>query len=122
MGWPPSVMDRVVVKYMMECTVEVASSLTLTIRKHALFTLTLACTNRPQFTRTNFSIGHRGVALQFPEHTNESYEVAAHMGACIVEWDVAFTRDKELVCRHAQNDLHPKTTSIFSSKTIPLPP
>ena len=66
----------------------------------------LACTKRETFKRTNFSIGHRGAALQFPEHTQESYEAAARMGAGIVECDVTFTKDKELVCRHAQNDLH----------------
>src|SRR5262245_30505216 len=53
--------------------------------------------------RTDFSIGHRGAALQFPEHTKESYVAAARMGAGIVECDVTFTKDKELVCRHAQN-------------------
>ena len=34
--------------------------------------------------RTDFSIGHRGAALQFPEHTKESYEAAARMGAGII--------------------------------------
>ncbi|MBW4934785.1 glycerophosphodiester phosphodiesterase family protein [Marinobacter sp. F4206] len=65
--------------------------------------------------RTGFSIGHRGAPLQFPEHTLESYVAAAKMGAGIVECDVAFTKDRELVCRHAQNDLH-TTTDIV---TIP---
>ena len=55
--------------------------------------------------RTDFSIGHRGAPLQFPEHTRESYEAAARMGAGVVECDVTFTRDQELVCRHSQNDL-----------------
>lgn len=64
---------------------------------------------------TDFSIGHRGAPLQFPEHTLESYTAAAQMGAGIVECDVAFTKDRELVCRHAQNDLH-TTTNIV---TIP---
>jgi glycerophosphoryl diester phosphodiesterase len=74
----------------------------------------LACTERDRFRRTNFSIGHRGAALQFPEHTKESYEAAARMGAGIVECDVTFTKDKELVCRHAQNDLH-TTTNILAT-------
>lgn len=74
----------------------------------------LACTKRESFKRTNFSIGHRGAALQFPEHTKESYEAAARMGAGIVECDVTFTKDKELVCRHAQNDLH-TTTNILAT-------
>ena len=33
----------------------------------------LACSDGP-FKRTDFSIGHRGAALQFPEHTREAYE------------------------------------------------
>ena len=72
----------------------------------------LACTNRESFQRTNFSIGHRGAALQFPEHTRQSYEAAARMGAGIVECDVTFTKDQELVCRHAQNDLHTSTNIL----------
>lgn len=62
----------------------------------------------------DFSIGHRGAPLQFPEHTRESYVAAARMGAGIVECDVTFTKDKELVCRHAQNDLH-TTTNILAT-------
>ena len=61
-----------------------------------------------------FSIGHRGAALMFPEHTEESYRAAARMGAGIVECDVTFTKDKHLVCRHAQNDLH-TTTDILAT-------
>lgn len=69
---------------------------------------------REQFKPTLFSIGHRGAPLQFPEHTRESYEAAARSGAGIVECDVTFTKDKELVCRHAQNDLH-TTTNILAT-------
>ena len=65
------------------------------------------------FSRTAFSIGHRGAPLQFPEHTRESYEAAARMGAGILECDVTFTKDKQLVCRHAQCDLH-TTTNILA--------
>jgi glycerophosphoryl diester phosphodiesterase len=36
------------------------------------------------------------------------------MGAGILECDVTFTKDKELVCRHAQNDLH-TTTNILAT-------
>jgi len=50
----------------------------------------------------------------FPEHTVESNVAAARMGAGILECDVTFTKDKELVCRHAQNDLH-TTTNILAS-------
>src|SRR6056297_2231626 len=64
--------------------------------------------------RSDFSIGHRGAPLLFPEHTVESNRAAARMGAGILECDVTFTRDHELVCRHAQNDLH-TTTNILAT-------
>jgi glycerophosphoryl diester phosphodiesterase len=64
-----------------------------------------ACAGQPMKT-TLFSIGHRGAPMMFPEHTVESNRAAARMGAGILECDVTFTKDKELVCRHAQNDLH----------------
>ncbi|MCB4454536.1 glycerophosphodiester phosphodiesterase family protein [Leisingera sp. McT4-56] len=64
--------------------------------------------------RSDFSIGHRGAPLMFPEHTVESNIAAAQMGAGILECDVTFTKDLELVCRHAQNDLH-TTTNILTS-------
>ncbi len=70
-----------------------------------------SCSDKP-LRKTDFSIGHRGAALQFPEHTKESYEAAARMGAGIVECDVTFTKDRELVCRHAQNDLHTSTNIL----------
>jgi len=70
--------------------------------------------NRESYKPTLFSIGHRGAPLQFPEHTKESYEAAARMGAGIVECDVTFTKDKQLICRHAQNDLH-TTTNILAT-------
>ncbi len=70
------------------------------------------CSEGP-FKRTDFSIGHRGAAMQFPEHTRESYEAAARMGAGILECDVTFTKDRELVCRHSQCDLH-TTTNILA--------
>ncbi len=61
---------------------------------------------------TLFSIGHRGAPMMFPEHTEQSYRAAGRMGAGIIECDVTFTADKELVCRHAQNDLHTTTTIL----------
>jgi glycerophosphoryl diester phosphodiesterase len=70
------------------------------------------CAGGP-FSRTAFSIGHRGAPLQFPEHTRESYEAAARMGAGILECDATFTKDRQLVCRHAQCDLH-TTTNILA--------
>jgi glycerophosphoryl diester phosphodiesterase len=65
------------------------------------------------FHRTGFSVGHRGAALQFPEHSRESYLAAARMGAGVIECDVTFTKDRQLVCRHSQCDLH-TTTNILS--------
>ena len=79
----------------------------------ALKTKLQSCSNGP-FAKTGFSIGHRGAPLMFPEHTKESYEAAVRMGAGVVECDVTFTKDKELVCRHAQNDLH-TTTNILAT-------
>jgi len=72
-----------------------------------------SCADGP-FRRSDFSIGHRGACLQFPEHTKESYEAAARMGAGIMECDVTFTKDRELVCRHSQCDLH-TTTNILAT-------
>jgi glycerophosphoryl diester phosphodiesterase len=72
-----------------------------------------ACLGQPT-KRTLFSISHRGAPLQFPEHTEEGYRAGAAMGAGILECDVTFTKDKELVCRHSQNDLH-ATTNILTS-------
>jgi glycerophosphoryl diester phosphodiesterase len=79
----------------------------------ALKTKLQSCSNGP-FQKTAFSIGHRGAPLMFPEHTKESYEAAARMGAGVLECDVTFTKDKALVCRHAQNDLH-TTTNILAT-------
>ena len=71
------------------------------------------CENGP-FRRSTWSIAHRGAPLQFPEHTKESYEAGARQGAGIVECDVTFTKDGELVCRHAECDLH-TTTNIIAT-------
>ncbi|PTB65827.1 PLC-like phosphodiesterase [Trichoderma citrinoviride] len=62
---------------------------------------------------SSFSIAHRGGApLQFPEHSRESNLAGARMGAGILECDVAFTADLELVCRHSQCDLHTTTNVV----------
>nr|WP_236549796.1 glycerophosphodiester phosphodiesterase family protein [Profundibacterium mesophilum] len=76
--------------------------------------------------RTAFSIGHRGAPLMFPEHTVQSNRAAARQGAGILECDVTFTQDKQLVCRHAQNDLHTTTniltTDLAQACTAPFTP
>lgn len=79
--------------------------------KHALEE---CASQRQPMKSSDFSIGHRGAPLQFPEHTEESYRAAARMGAGILECDVAFTKDQELVCRHSQCDLH-TTTNILET-------
>jgi glycerophosphoryl diester phosphodiesterase len=75
------------------------------------------------FYKSNFSIAHRGAPLQFPEHTKESYEAGARQGAGVVECDVTFTKDGELVCRHAECDLHTTTnivdTELNASCSVP---
>ena len=83
------------------------------------------CSEGP-FYKTDFSIGHRGAPMQYPEHTKESYEAAARMGAGILECDVTFTQDQALVCRHAQCDLHTTTnildTELASKCSVPFIP
>ncbi len=69
------------------------------------------------FYRSDFAIGHRGAAMQFPEHTKESYQAAIDSGAGVVECDVTFTADKALVCRHSQCDLA-TTTNILAIDDI----
>jgi glycerophosphoryl diester phosphodiesterase len=72
-----------------------------------------------RFKQAEFSIGHRGGGtLQFPEHTKESHEAGARMGAGILECDVTFTNDGNLVCRHDQCDLH-TTTNILVTDLAP---
>jgi len=80
-----------------------------------------------KFKQTDFSIGHRGGGtLQFPEHTRESHEAGARMGAGILECDVTFTKDGNLVCRHDQCDLHTTTnilvTNLAGKCSVPFSP
>ncbi|WP_438823639.1 hypothetical protein [Alteromonas sp. S015] len=49
------------------------------------------CSEGP-FYRTDFSIGHRGASLQFPEHTKEAYESAAKLGAGIATLSARHSR------------------------------
>lgn len=83
------------------------------MKKSELKSALQQCSEGP-FYKTKFSIGHRGAALQFPEETKQSLQAAAKMGAGILECDVTFTKDKQLVCRHSQCDLH-TTTNIMET-------
>jgi glycerophosphoryl diester phosphodiesterase len=69
------------------------------------------------FERKDFAIGHRGACQQYPEHTLDSYAAALVLGAGIVECDVTFTKDRQLVCRHDQCDLH-TTTNVLSIPSL----
>ncbi len=69
--------------------------------------------HKETYKRSMFAISHRGAPLQFPEHTKEGYMAAARMGAGILECDVTFTKDAELVCRHGQCDLHTTTDVLL---------
>lgn len=73
----------------------------------------LASCSEMDMKPSTWSIGHRGGApLQFPEHSKESNLAGARMGAGILECDVSFTNDRELVCRHSNCDLHTTTNIV----------
>jgi glycerophosphoryl diester phosphodiesterase len=84
------------------------------LMENSLLKKTLQNCEKGPFKKSKFSIGHRGAPLMFPEHTVESNVAAARMGAGVLECDVTFTMDKELVCRHAQNDLHSSTNILMT--------
>ena len=52
------------------------------MRPSALKSNLTKCLEKPPsfFTAHDFSIGHRGACMQFPEHTNESFIAAITMG------------------------------------------
>jgi glycerophosphoryl diester phosphodiesterase len=83
------------------------------LRPGALKRQLAACIDGP-FTRTDFSIAHRGAPREFPEHTVESYRAAARQGAGILECDVTYTQDGNLVCRHDECDLHTTTNILMT--------
>lgn len=62
--------------------------------------------------KSTLSAGYGGAPVQFAEHTKESYIAAARMGAGVLGCDVTFTKDRHLVCRKSQCDLH-LTTNIL---------
>jgi len=78
------------------------------------------------FRPSDFVLGHRGAALQFPEHTDRSHDAGTRMGAGIIECDINLTKDKQLICRHERCDLHLTTnvlvTPLASKCTQPFHP
>ncbi|KAK6815220.1 hypothetical protein RU639_008544 [Aspergillus parasiticus] len=86
-----------------------------------------SCAETPIRHAPQFSIAHRGGPLQIPEHSRQGMMAAARMGAGIIECDVAFTKDRELVCRHSQCDLHTTTNiltfpELAAKCTVPFQP
>ncbi|RDA91890.1 putative chitinase [Ophiocordyceps camponoti-saundersi (nom. inval.)] len=74
----------------------------------------LAACEEMEMRPSKWSIGHRGgAALQFPEHSREANLAGARMGAGVLECDVSFTKDRQLVCRHSQCDLHTTTNIVM---------
>ena len=57
-------------------------------------------------------IGHRGTAGYLPEHTLESYALAAELGADYIEPDLVATKDGHLIARHEPNLI--ATTDVAS--------
>ena len=84
-----------------------------------------SCSEGP-FKKSDFSIGHRGAALQFPEHTRESYEAGARMGAGILECDVTFTSDKSSCAGIRSATCTPRPTSsptpLAAKCSVPFTP
>ena len=73
----------------------------------------LASCSEMDFRPSAFSIGHRGGGTLFiPEETVQSNKAGQRMGAGVLECDVVFTSDRELVCRHDQCDLHTTTNIV----------
>jgi glycerophosphoryl diester phosphodiesterase len=70
-------------------------------------------------------IGHRGASGYRPEHTLAAYELAARMGADVIECDVVSTADGVLVCRH-ENEIsgttdvadHPEFADRQATRTV----
>lgn len=75
--------------------------------------------------RKPYVVGHRGASGYRPEHTLESYRLAAHMGADIIEPDLVITKDGVLVVRHepeisGTTDVakHPEFAGRKTTKTL----
>jgi len=77
----------------------------------ASVTVLTAAPRRPA-TKSPLVIGHRGAAGYRPEHTLASYELAARMGADLIEPDLVSTKDHVLVARH-ENEIG-GTTDVAS--------
>jgi glycerophosphoryl diester phosphodiesterase len=73
----------------------------------------LASCKEMKMKASSWSFGHRGGGtLMIPEHSKEGNLAGARMGAGTLECDVTFTKDRQLVCRHSQCDLHGTTNVV----------
>jgi len=84
------------------------------LNKSSLKTKLSECLSLP-VRSTDFSISHRGAPRGYPEHSREGYLAAIEMGAGLVECDAVLTKDRELVCRHSECDLH-RTTNVLKTE------
>lgn len=66
------------------------------------------------FKTSDFVLGHRGAALEFPEHSDRGHNAASRLGAGIVECDINLTKDRKLICRHERCDLHLTTDVLLT--------
>lgn len=86
------------------------------------------CASIDEFKASPWNLGHRGGGTLFiPEHSLESNLAGARMGSGALECDVAFTKDRQLVCRHSQCDLHYTTDIVTRPElnakcTVPFQP
>ena len=64
------------------------------------FALLLLCAFAGADSARPLIIGHRGASGYRPEHTLESYRLAARMGADFIEPDLVSTKDGILIARH----------------------
>mmetsp|Transcript_10992 Transcript_10992/g.15844 ORF Transcript_10992/g.15844 Transcript_10992/m.15844 type:complete len:495 (+) Transcript_10992:66-1550(+) len=83
-------------------------------------TLVTCASQRAVFQSSDFVISSdnegntdRSNRMSFPSHTLPSYEAALRMGAGMVQCPVTFTKDRELVCRQQQCDLHISTDILY---------
>ncbi len=93
-----------------------------------LLMLASAAAFPPDSVRRPLIIGHRGASGHRPEHTIESYRLAAEMGADFIEPDLVSTKDGVLIARHENEiggttdaaDRFPdrKTTKIIDGKPV----
>jgi glycerophosphoryl diester phosphodiesterase len=55
---------------------------------------------RTSAPRTPWLVAHRGASAYAPENTVPAFKLAADQGATFVEFDVQWTKDRQIVCMH----------------------